>query len=252
DPATLGFQVRVLLGLEIAPGKSADVAKDLLRSKNVQTLSATTGRYDILVYALFHDNQELLNWITDELGSTRGVISVEEMTILKAVKTLYGYLRGERGVQEDIMPQSLDESALRLIKELELNPTESIADLGKKTGMNRWMTARKLRTLLDEKVLKVVTIVDPRALGLGVCAFILAKAQLDRIIPVAQTIAADKRVTQVSIVTGRFNILVYAAFPDMEDLYRFLTDDLGHIPGVNDHETMMQVGRPHAFHHLMG
>ncbi|MFA4837723.1 MAG: AsnC family transcriptional regulator, partial [Dehalococcoidia bacterium] len=168
DPATLGFQVRVLLGLEIAPGKSADVAKELLRSKNVQTLSATTGRYDILVYALFHDNQELLNWITGELGSNKGVISVEEMTILKAVKTLYGYLRGERGVQEDIMPQRLDESALRLIKELELNPTESIGDLGKKTGMNRWMTARKLRTLLDEKVLKVVTIVDPRALGLGV------------------------------------------------------------------------------------
>ncbi|MFA4836567.1 MAG: Lrp/AsnC family transcriptional regulator [Dehalococcoidia bacterium] len=251
DPPSLGFEVRAVLGIKVTPGKSASVAKDLASCKNIQTISLTSGRYDVVVYALLRDNHDLLNWVSGELSRITNVISAEEMTILKLVKNSYMYLRGDTTLREEIVSRCLDESELKLIEQLELSPRESISILGKKIGMSRQTTAKKLKALLEEKIVRVVSIANLPAFGFVAGVYVFLRVQLDRAVSVAHTLAADTRITDVSIITGRFNLVLYMTFLNLKEMSRFLTDELGNIPGIIDQETMIQIGRPHLSFRLV-
>ncbi|MDD5095257.1 MAG: Lrp/AsnC family transcriptional regulator [Dehalococcoidia bacterium] len=251
DPPSLGYEVRVVLGIKTTPGTSTSVAKDLARCRNVQTTSLTTGRYDVVVYALLRNNQDLLDWVSGELGQIANIIAAEQMIILKLVKNSYMYLRGDTTLREEIAPRCLDESELKLIQQLELSPRESISDLGEKIGMSRQTTAKKLKALLEEKIIRVVSMANLPAFGFVAGVYVFLRVKLDRIVSVAHTLTADTRISDISIITGRFNLMLHMTFRSVEEMSRFLTGELGSIPGVIDQETMIQIGRAHLSFRLI-
>lgn len=250
DPMAVGLRVKAFFGLNVTPGKSSDAAQHLALQKRIVWFNATTGRYDMMMYAVFRDNQETLDWLVNELSAVPGVIGAEEMTVLKTVKSHYHLLGDESGSSPEVTTQAVDEVELKLIRELELSPRESICSLAKKVSVSRWIAARKLTTLFDKKFTKVFAVVDPRSLGLVMLACIFVRTRLDGITSVAQTLAENQRIGAVSVVTGHFNIIANAAFLDMDEMSRFVTRDLGSIPGVLDHETLIMVGEKHWSHQV--
>lgn len=251
DSVVSGFQHRILCGIQVVPGRAADVAKTLMSLKNIQNIVLTVGRYDLLVFIVFRDSQEHLNWFSNELGPMTSVINVEEMMVLKIVKHSYMYLRGETILYEELSPRHLDESELKLIRELELNPRESIGVLGAKIGLSRQTTAIKLRRLLDEKIVRVVSIIEPKSFGFSIYASIFVKVRFNRLVPIAHALAADKRISHVAIHAGPFNIMLTMIFRDLEEMTSFLMNDLGGIPGVVGHETLVSVGQRYRSFHLL-
>ncbi|MFA4836732.1 MAG: Lrp/AsnC family transcriptional regulator [Dehalococcoidia bacterium] len=251
DPRSFGFSIEAVLGLKATPGKSASVANNLASFKNAQAISLTTGRYDIVVYAIFRDNQDLLDWISGELSHVANVTAAEWITLLKTVKRSFMYLGGETTLREEIAPRCLDEPELKLVEQLELSPRESIGVLAKKIGVSRPTAAGKLKKLLNENVVKVVSIVDPPAFGFAVSVFIFVRVHFDRIVPIAETLAADRRIKHVGINLGRIDLSLHAVFRDLEEMSHFLTDELGNIPGVINHETLIEVGPSYLSFRLM-
>ena len=88
DPHALGYHVRVMIGIKICPGKIDDIADKLASYANVHYALITTGPYDLVVWAVFRDSDELSNFIRHELGNIEGLVSYECMLTLKVIKDL--------------------------------------------------------------------------------------------------------------------------------------------------------------------
>ncbi|MDD5094838.1 MAG: Lrp/AsnC family transcriptional regulator [Dehalococcoidia bacterium] len=246
DPWYLGFHLKAILGLKAQTGKALEAARELEGCENIQTVTLTTGRYDIVTTALFKDDQNLLVWMSNRLSRVRQIATVEVMTVLQEVKYYHIGLLGDASGRREARLRCLDESDMAMIRELELNPRVNIGVLGKRIGVSRQTATRRLQRLLGEKVVRVIAVANPSVLGLTGPVFVFMKVKLELIFVVSDALAADWRVMHVAVITGSFNLVAYMAFPSDDDMYHFLTNDLGNIPGVVDHETMTQVGKSHG------
>ena len=241
DAQAMGFQTRVLVGIKTSPGESDNVSNTLNKLPNVRTIMQTTGRFDIVISAFFQNPQELLDFISNQLGNIPNLKTAEEMLILKIQKTSWRYLRGKTSATREAIPRHLDELELRMIRELEANPRESVINLSRKLGINRIVIGRKLQELLNEKIVGVVSIINPQAFGFAVQAIIFVTVHPGKVESVADILVRYERVAHLALVTGRYNIFLWGIFRNMQDLSEFIRKELGSIPGIVDHETMIQV-----------
>jgi len=251
DPIAFGFQTRAHIGLNVRPGKVDAVVEYLKSYRSVRVIRILTGRYDVFLSVIFRSSQEMLTFANQELGRIPDLVDYETMLILQRAKGSWTYLNDSTGMVTEAIPQSLDESSLKLIAELELHPRESITNLGHKLGMNRKSVSRRLQALLNENIVRVVSITNPSAFGFGVHAAILVKVYPGKITDVVEALVADTRIHLVTIITGNFDLFLAAAFQDAGQMADFLRNDLGNIDGVMTHETMLQVALPKRSFALM-
>ena len=88
DPHALGYNVRTMIGIKVHPGRIDAIADKLASYANVHYALMTTGPYDLVVWAVFRDTDELSGFIRRELGGIEGLASYESMLTLKVVKDL--------------------------------------------------------------------------------------------------------------------------------------------------------------------
>ena len=92
NPIALGYRVMVVICISVLPGY-IDTASDQLKSlANIHSVTICTGRYDIMLWGFFRDQEELYNFIGKELGRTPGITGVETIVILRAKKMSSAYL----------------------------------------------------------------------------------------------------------------------------------------------------------------
>ena len=89
NPKKTGYGCDVIIGLRTEPGRMIDVGEQLARYEQVVYLGYTTGRYDVLVEILFHDDSELLQFLHKEMAQVEGVISTETSHVLRAERNDY-------------------------------------------------------------------------------------------------------------------------------------------------------------------
>jgi DNA-binding Lrp family transcriptional regulator len=244
DANALGFKTRAMIGVNVRPGKYDNVASGLLSDEITRVVIATTGRYDIVLVMVCHSQQELLNFVYGELGKNPDVLGAEIMSLLGVKKYSWKYLRGDTGVTEEAQPRELDESELRLIGALELDPRASITSLSKKLGMSRISVRRKMQSLIADNIIRVVSIADPSALGFGAQAAILLRVHPGKVIDVADSLVSEESVTHIAIINGRFDIFLWVVCRNSREMAFFIRDRIANTPGVLRHETMLLAGMP--------
>jgi Lrp/AsnC family transcriptional regulator, regulator for asnA, asnC and gidA len=138
-------------------------------------------------------------------------------------------------------PRALDVSDLdkRIIEQLQEDGrrpfTQIAADLGVSEAAVRARTGR----LIDRGILQVVGVTDPLKLGFQQMAMIGIKVQADRLIEVAEEIAAMPETDYVVVTAGTYDILVECVAADNDALLHFLSDKLRKIQGVRETETFV-------------
>ena len=88
DPHAMGYHVRVMIGIKVCPGAIDGVADKLASYANVHYALITTGPYDLVIWAVFLDTEELSKFIRHELGNIEGLVNYECMLTLKVTKDL--------------------------------------------------------------------------------------------------------------------------------------------------------------------
>ncbi len=88
-PAAVGMNLSALIGLSLKLTDIHTVADHLRQLPEVRYVGMSAGRYDVIVEAFFTDQEHLLEFVTDRLGSIEGVEDVETSIILKVVKFSY-------------------------------------------------------------------------------------------------------------------------------------------------------------------
>lgn len=246
DPRALGYQALALIGIKTQSGK-AYATMDALRSySNILAIMATTGRYDIMIAAFFHNIEEIYHFVDQELGRIGNVANIETNVVLRRdVKDHRKQMSDNLRSEDEAPGRSLDDLDLKLIKELKLQPRGTITDLSKSLGTCRRTVKTRLDALQAKGVVSTFAVANLRLLGLNVLAFILVKAQPGEIGDVTSILTPETRITHIGIVAGRFDIFLWARFRDSEDMTHFVRDNLGGIPGIAEYEVFVLAGLPH-------
>ena len=183
-----------------------------------------------------------IDFLDGDLSHVPHLTTAEKIVVMETTKVSWKYLNDDTDRFRQPSLREFDELDLKLIRELELCPRESIKQLGDRLGVNRKLVGRKLQSLLTDNVIQVVSIAKPSFFGLNVPVFIFVKVQPGKVRSVANSLVAERRVHHICIITGPFELFVNATFRDMGGLSDFLMDRLGNYEGVVSHETLIQVG----------
>lgn len=246
-PPALGYKAAAVIGIKVAPGEIDAVAGLIEAFPNVHNVFVCLGRYDIVLWGLFRDQDELHSFITKDLGKARGIIGAETMITLGMKKLSFAFLespslqQGYGQAMEGSLPSepALDEQDCAIIRELQRDARQSAAAIARRIGVNRNAVLTKLRTLLDQGIVKAF--VEPNAVALGYRVMVAVGIS---VLP-GEINAASDRLKQMSytqtliICTGRYNIMLWGLFRDMEELYGLLRTELGNTPGIRDAEAMV-------------
>ncbi|MFA4835570.1 MAG: Lrp/AsnC family transcriptional regulator [Dehalococcoidia bacterium] len=250
NPVALGYKTAVLIGLNIRPGKSLEAAKHIMSLKNVGSLgfhylSMCTGRYDILYFTAFRTPVDLLRFVDEELTETPDLTDIHVLPALRAVKNSWTHVGSDTGVSLELLDYDLDQSEIDLINQLMCSPRESPTSLASKVGMSRLVATKRLQMLLDRRVVRVVCIADPVIFGYHVSAGIMVKVLPGhKIGVVAKALASYTRIQKVTIIAGLFDLFLHCKFHDIKEMNNFLVDELGNVPGIMRHETLLELGLP--------
>lgn len=240
DPLAMGYKTQVNLGLNTQPGQ-VDVVANILASYNqINHVTIHTGRYDAMAWAVLENPEDLPGFVMQDLAGIPGIIRVETMVNLKIAKISYAYLSDKNPkLRMDPPRKPLDELDLKMIDALKGDALQTQTELAPKLGTSPSTVKRKLQRLLDERIIRIVALVDPALLGYNTRATIGINAKPHEVDSVAQELASFQNVHHVVINTGNFDLIISVDFRGPEELSRFVREGLGSVQGLVSHETMV-------------
>ena len=134
------------------------------------------------------------------------------------------------------MLDSLDEKLIQLLAK-DAQQTSKV--LATQLNVNPTTVRRRLKKLIRSGVVRIASLADPNKVGLPlitVIAFDVARHGLESAV---QMLASQPEVKWVSTTTGRFDILVMAAFRTTDELTDFVQGRLAKMEGLRDTETII-------------
>ena len=116
----------------------------------------------------------------------------------------------------------------------------SSADAARRIGGVSERSVRyRLERLLQNGVIRVSAIVNPKAVGFGVTADVLMEVEPGHVQEVARRMAEFEQVSYIACSTGERDLSIQIYAPDNEELYRFVTEVIGNVPAVRRTTTIL-------------
>jgi len=254
NPPELGYHTSATIGIKTAAGAMDSVANRMASLANVHFVFVCLGRYDVIVWCLFPNQDELYVFVTNELGSTPGVIGTEIMVNLGMKKVSFVLLNSAHpptsydcqrkqpnpgSASIALERTELDEVDLAIIRELQCDARQPTAALARTLGLHRNTIAMRLKRLSDQGTVSAVIAPNPTALGYQVMVAMGISVLPEAIDAAALRLRSSANIHSVTICTGRYDIMLWGFFHDHEELCGFMRRDLGQTPGIRSNEAMV-------------
>lgn len=91
DPFDVGYETPVIIGLKVQRSKLDKVARRLSDLPQVRYVGASTGRVDLIVEVVVRTNQDLADFLMNELGTMDGVVDSETNLIVRIYKQSWSW-----------------------------------------------------------------------------------------------------------------------------------------------------------------
>jgi len=136
----------------------------------------------------------------------------------------------------------VDKTDQKILSELSKDSSISIPKLAKKINVNSSVVYSRIKRLMKKKLIERFTIeINNKELGYGVKSLTginMDSKQRDNII---QELLKIPGVSEVSEVTGRFDILVTMYAENLSEMYRIISDNIGKIQGIIGSESFIEM-----------
>jgi Lrp/AsnC family transcriptional regulator, regulator for asnA, asnC and gidA len=86
DPFDVGYETPVIIGLKVQRGELDTVAEQLSALPQVRYVGASTGRVDLIIEVVIRTNQDLANFLMNELAQIEGITDSETNLIVRIYK----------------------------------------------------------------------------------------------------------------------------------------------------------------------
>ena len=107
------------------------------------------------------------------------------------------------------------------------------AEIARRLGNKSERAVRyRIDRMIENKVIRLSAIVNPKGLGMNVVADVLLEVEADSILSVAKSMTEYENVSYVACSIGETDISVQVMAVDTAEVYRFVTEVIGKTPGV--------------------
>jgi Lrp/AsnC family transcriptional regulator for asnA, asnC and gidA len=90
----------------------------------------------------------------------------------------------------------------------------------------------RIDRMLEHDVVRISAIVNPKGVGMNVVADVWLEVESDSILEVAKKMADFENVSYVACSIGETDVSVQVQAHDTAEVYRFVTEVIGKVPGV--------------------
>jgi len=136
----------------------------------------------------------------------------------------------------------VDKTDQKILSELSEDSSISIPKLAEKINVNSSVVYSRIKRLVKKKLIERFTIqVNNKELGYSVKSLTginMDSKQRDNVI---QELFKIPSVSEVSEVTGRFDILVTMYAENLSQMYRIISDNIGKIQGIIGSESFIEM-----------
>ena len=146
-----------------------------------------------------------------------------------------------RSIAQSGRRPALDDLDKAIIRCLQLDGRRPYAQIGRELKVPEATVRQRAERLISRRVVQVVGVTDPLAMGFQQPALIGLKVDANRLDEIAQKIAALDEVTYLVVTAGRFDLMCEVVCEDNDHLLRVLTEDLAKIRGIRSTETLVEL-----------
>lgn len=137
-------------------------------------------------------------------------------------------------------PYRIDPIDKKIVDLLTEDGRMSCADIAKSIGNITERAVRyRLKRLLDSKVITVSAIVEPKHIGYPIVADVFIEVEPGMVLELARRLAEYETITYVACSTGERDISIQIVARNNQDLYEFVAEVIGRIPGVRKTTTSL-------------
>jgi Lrp/AsnC family transcriptional regulator for asnA, asnC and gidA len=90
----------------------------------------------------------------------------------------------------------------------------------------------RIDRMVENNVIRLSAIVNPKGVGMNVVADVWLEVESDSILEVAKKMAEFENVSYVACSIGETDVSVQVQARDTAEVYRFVTEVIGKVPGV--------------------
>jgi Lrp/AsnC family transcriptional regulator for asnA, asnC and gidA len=121
----------------------------------------------------------------------------------------------------------------KIIDLLTINGRISCADIARSIGNITERAVRyRLERLIEKNVISVCAVVDPKMVGYPVIADVFIEVEPGMVQDLAHRLAAYETISYVACSTGERDISLQIVARNNQELYDFVTEVIGRMPGV--------------------
>ena len=146
-----------------------------------------------------------------------------------------------RSIAQSGRRPALDDLDKAIIRCLQLDGRRPYAQIGRELKVPEATVRQRAERLISRRVVQIVGVTDPLAMGFQQPALIGLKVDANRLEEIAQKIAALDEVTYLVVTAGRFDLMCEVVCEDNDHLLRDLTEDLAKIRGIRSTETLVEL-----------
>jgi Lrp/AsnC family transcriptional regulator for asnA, asnC and gidA len=146
-----------------------------------------------------------------------------------------------RSIAQSGRRPALDDLDKAIIRCLQLDGRRPYAQIGRELKVPEATVRQRAERLISRRVVQVVGVTDPLAMGFQQPALIGLKVDANRLDEIAQKIAALDEVTYLVVTAGRFDLMCEVVCEDNDHLLRVLTEDLAKVRGIRSTETLVEL-----------
>lgn len=147
-------------------------------------------------------------------------------------------------MESDFYPsplEHLDDIDQYIIDALRKDGREAFSQIAEQLKVSPGMIRQRYNRLVEMGYLKVLAITNPMQYGFKTMAMIGIRTDGQRMLQVAEQVAALKEVIYLIVVSGRYDLMAEVFCRDQEELLTFLTQKLSAIEGVRETESFMHL-----------
>ena len=133
--------------------------------------------------------------------------------------------------------RELDDVDRQIISALKQDGRLPFAEIARRMDVSAGMVRQRYLQMVEDNLLRVVPVTNVTMLGYNLMAMVGVSVDGDRLLEIAQEIAAFEEVIYLVICTGTHDLLVEVLCRDTDHLLEFLAKRLRSVKGVRTTET---------------
>jgi DNA-binding Lrp family transcriptional regulator len=227
DARLFGYTARAAILVQLEPTAKRQAALDVVtKFPSVSYVAVTAGPADLYVDVVCRTLPDILRFVDESLSLVPGLASFEILPIVG-----YFYFRDVGGPTSSL--QALDEMDRRIILQLIRDARLPYKMIGDAVGASEPQVRRRVNQLVHNGALRVVSVINPLALGWTSTAMVGVRAD-GGVVDVAKRLSAHDPITWLATVSGSYDIFVEIVAASRADIFDFVNTHIRSVPGVRD------------------